>query len=68
MGTNSLKSKDLLQGGKPSSYGRKARRVMRRELMKVADKGEVVTDKMVDTALRLYGEHQYGDYGRFCTW
>ena len=57
MGTNALKSKDLLQGGKPSSYGRKARRVMRRELMKVADKDEVVTDKMVDTALRLYGEH-----------
>ena len=57
MGTNSLKSKDFLQGGKPSSYGRKARRVMKRELMKVADKGEVVTDKMVDTALRLYGEH-----------
>tara|TARA_R110001632_G_scaffold215869_1_gene343174 strand:- start:745 stop:918 length:174 start_codon:yes stop_codon:yes gene_type:complete len=56
MGTNSLKSKDLLQGGKPSSYGRKARRVMRRELTKVADKGEVVTDKMVDTALRLFGE------------
>ena len=58
MGTNSLKSKDLLQGGKPSSYGRKARRVMRRELMKVADRGEVITDKMVDTALRLYHDKE----------
>jgi len=53
MGTNSIKEKDMLHGGKPSSYGRKARRVMRRELTKVADKGEVITDKMVDTALRL---------------
>ena len=37
MGTNSIKEKDMLHGGKPSSYGRKARRVMRRELTKVAD-------------------------------
>ncbi len=55
MGTTSLKEKDFLHGGKPSSYGRKARRLMRRELTKVAD-GIEVTDRMVDMALRLYGE------------
>ena len=54
MGTTKLKSQDHLHGGKPTSYSRKARRVMKRELMKVAD-GIEVTDKMVDTALRLYG-------------
>ncbi len=55
MGTTKLKSQDHLHGGKPTSYSRKARRVMKRELMKVAD-GIEVTDRMVDMALRLYGE------------
>jgi hypothetical protein len=59
MGTTKLKSQDFLHGGKPSSYSRKARRVMRKELMKVADKGEVITDKMVDVALRLF--HDKGE-------
>tara|TARA_R110000787_G_scaffold283754_1_gene396829 strand:+ start:219 stop:395 length:177 start_codon:yes stop_codon:yes gene_type:complete len=55
MGTNALKNKDLLHGGKLSSYGRKARRVMRRELMKVSN-GQQVTEKMVDDALRIFNE------------
>tara|TARA_R110000772_G_scaffold235138_1_gene346734 strand:- start:305 stop:481 length:177 start_codon:yes stop_codon:yes gene_type:complete len=55
MGTNALKTKDLLQGGKPSSYGRKARRVMRRELSRVSN-GQKITDKMVDDALRVFNE------------
>lgn len=55
MGTTKLKSQDHLHGGKPTSYSRKARRLMKRELMKVAD-GIEVTDRMVDMALRLYGE------------
>ena len=29
MGTNALKNKDLLHGGKPSSHGRKERRFMK---------------------------------------
>ena len=60
MGTNALKTKDLLQGGKPSSYGRKERRVMKRELMKVSD-GRNVTKGMVDVALRLYHEEVSND-------
>lgn len=60
MGTNALKTKDLLQGGKPSSYGRKARRTMKRELMKVSD-GRNVTKGMVDVALRLYHEEVSND-------
>lgn len=55
MGTNALKNKDLLHGGKPSSHGRKARRVMRRELMRVSN-GQKITDKMVDDALRVFNE------------
>ncbi len=58
MGTTKLKSQDHLHGGKPTSYSRKARRVMKRELTKVADKGEVITDKMVDTALRLFHDKE----------
>ncbi len=58
MGTTKLKSQDHLHGGKPTSYSRKARRVMKRELTKVADKGEVSTDKMVDTALRLFHDKE----------
>ena len=58
MGTTKLKSQDYLHGGKPTSYSRKARRVMKRELTKVADKGEVITDKMVDTALRLFHDKE----------
>jgi len=58
MGTTKLKSQDFIHGGKPTSYGRKARRVMRRELTKVADKGEVITDQMVDTALRYLQEEE----------
>ena len=35
--------------------GRKARRVMRRELMRVSN-GQKITDKMVDDALRVFNE------------
>jgi len=33
MGTNALKNKDLLHGGKPSSHGRKERRFMSKVLI-----------------------------------
>jgi len=57
MGTTKLKSQDHLHGGKPTSYSRKARRVMKRELKKVAD-GVKVTDRMVDMALRLFHDKE----------
>ena len=52
MGTTHLKSKDFLHGGKPTSYSRKARRVMKRELIKNSN-GQQITDLDVEFALDL---------------
>ena len=47
MGTNALKNKDLLHGGKPSSHGRKERRFMK----------EVLSEKGINDPSKELIEH-----------
>ena len=49
MGTNSIKEKDMLHGGKPSSYGRKARRKNLLKEMKPSQHNGKLTKMMLVT-------------------